>query len=468
MPGDGSKSQGHSPKEMFQRLPGFFLLILRRQQYHRGMVLLALLGIILSVGLVTNASFFSQAVDRVILEQNLAEFSQVTGRPPFSTNVYVFPSERNPLTLQDSESISSEIGEALSSEVGLPLRQIGLEISSGTMLLQPQSGSDLYGQGNNLLGSVDMVYIAQVAAHMALEAGVALDEDSISGEVVDVWMHEDLAQDMGIQIDDQLMIRPDVTVEPVLIRIAGIWHARDPGEDFWFGDPDGQLKSALLVRREDYIKFIQPMIPSGSREASWFVILNEHRLIPSKSASYLTGFQRAQDRIASFLPDVHLNMPPLDPLKDFVQRSAVLTIILLGYNLPAFAILLYFLLLISSIIAQWQSRETSILTSRGMSISSILSLTFLEQSLLFIIGYPLGIAFGLLIARLMGYTASFLSFTARPPLPVSMQGFSFPLTVVALGVSLFSRLWPIVRSSRQSIVTEEHEWARPALSPFWY
>ena len=468
MPGDRSKSQGHYLKGMFQRLPGFFLLILRRQQYHRGMVLLALLGIILSVGLVTNASFFSQAVDRVILEQNLAEFSRVTGRPPFSTNVYVFPSERNPLTLQDSERISGQIGEALSSEVGLPLRQIGLEISSGTMLLQPQSGSDLYGQGNTLLGSVDIVYIADVAEHMALEAGIALGEDIASREVLDVWMHEDLAQDMGIQIDDQLMIRPDVTVEPVLIRIAGIWHAGDPVEDFWFGDPDGQLKSSLLVRREDYITFVQPMIASGSREASWFVILDEHRLLPANSASYLTGFQRGQDRIASFLPDVRLNMPPLDPLKDFVQRSAVLTIILLGYNLPAFAILLYFLLLISSIIAQWQSRETSILTSRGMSISSILSLTFLEQSLLLIIGYPLGIAFGLLIARLMGYTASFLSFTTRAPLPVSMQGFSVPLTVVALGVSLFSRLWPIVRSSRQSIVTEEHEWARPALGPFWY
>ena len=110
----------------------------------------------------------------------------------------------------------------------------------------------------------------------------------------------------------------------------------------------------------------------------------------------------------AFLPDVHLNTPPLTPLKDFVQRSDVLTIILLGYNLPAFAILLYFLLLISSIMAQWQSKETAILTSRGMSIAGILSLTFLEQSVLFIIGYPLGIAFGLLIARLMGYTASFL------------------------------------------------------------
>jgi putative ABC transport system permease protein len=336
------------------------------------------------------------------------------------------------------------------------------------MLLQPQPGSDLYGQGNNLLGSVSVVYLAEVAEHMALTAGAPLREEDVSGEALDVWMHDRLAQEMGIQIDDQLIVRPNVTVDPVLIRIAGIWHASDPKDEFWFGDPDGQLKGSLLVRRRDYIEVIQPMVSSGSREASWYVVLDEHKLIPKDSASYLTGFQRAQDRIASFLPDVRLNTPPLNPLKDFVERSAVLTIILLGYNLPAFAILLYFLLLISSIIAQWQSRETSILTSRGMSIASILNLTFLEQLILFIVGYPLGIALGLLIARVMGYTASFLSFTTRPPLPVSMQGLSLSLTVLALGVSMFSRLWPIVRLSRQSIVSEEHEWARPAQAPFWY
>ena len=454
--------------KLFHQLPGFFLLILRRQQYHRGLVILALLGVVLSVGLVTNASFFAQAVDRVILQQNLAEFSRVTGRPPFSTNVYVFPSERSPLTLEDSEKLSRQIGDTLASSVGLPLRQLGIEISSGAMLLQPKPGSELYEQRLDLLGSPSVIYIANVASHIELDAGRPLDEDNISGDELDVWMHERLAREMGIQINDQLIVRPNVTVAPVLIRIAGIWRARDSKEEFWFGDPDIQLKSSLLVRRKDYVKFIQPMLASGSRAASWYVILDESKIIPKDSASYLAGFQHGQDRIARFLPDVRLNTPPLNPLKDFVQRSSVLTIILLGYNLPAFAILLYFLLLISTIIAQWQSKETSLLTSRGMSVSGILNLTLLEQSLLFIVGYPLGIAFGLFIARMMGYTASFLSFTSRPPLPVSMHGFSLPLTLLALGVSLFSRLWPIVRANRQSIVTEEHEWARPLQSPFWY
>ena len=446
----------------------FVLLVVRRQRYHLGMLIMALLGIILSVGLVTNASFFSEAVDRVILLQNLAEFSRVTGRPPFSTNVYVFPSNRSPLTLGDSESLSHHIGDTLASTVGLPLRHLGLEISSGTLLLQPEPGSDLYGQGKDLLGSVSAVYIAEIAQHMVIDNGSPFDDEGTSGAVLDVWMHDRQAQEMGIQVNEQFIIRPDVTVNPTLIRLAGIWHAEDPEDDFWFGDPDLQLINSLLVRRNDYIQFIQPMVPSGSREASWYVILDESKMIPKDSATYLAGFQRGQAIIDRFLPGVRLNMPPLDPLEDFVQRSTTLTIILLGYYLPAFAILLYFLLLISAIIAQWQRKEISIMISRGMGIFGILNLTLIEQLLLFIIGYPLGIGFGLLIARAMGYTTSFLSFTWRSPLPVSIHGLSFPLTLLALGVSLVSRLWPILHVNRQSIVTEGHEWARPSQGPFWY
>jgi putative ABC transport system permease protein len=461
-----AKTQKSSILKPFFQIPGFILLLVRRQQFHRGLVILTLLGIILSVGLVTNASFFSQAVDRVILVQNLTQFSQTTGRPPFSTNVYIFPSNRSPMTLQQAEELSRSIGDILAGSVGLPLRRLGYEVSSGTMLLQPLPGSNVYGK--DLLGSVSAIYIHDVTDHLQIISGVALDDVKSTGQEMDVWMHERMSQEMGVQVGEKLIIRPNTTYNPVTIRVAGIWRAKDPKDDFWFGDPDSQLKGSLLVRRDDYVNLIQPMITSGSREASWYVILDETKMIPKDSAGYLKGFEVGQDLLSKILPGVRLNMPPLDPLKDFVQRSAVLTLILLGYNLPALAILLYFLLLIFTIITQWQRKETSIMISRGMSISGILKLTLLEQLFLFIIGFPLGIGFGLLIARLMGYTSSFLSFTGRAPLPVSMQGFSLPLALLALCVSLFSRLWPIVRANRQNIVSEEHEWARPSQGSFWY
>ncbi len=98
----------------------------------------------------------------------------------------------------------------------------------------------------------------------------------------------------------------------------------------------------------------------------------------------------------------------------------------------------------------------------------MLNLTLIEQLGLFILGFPLGIGFGMLIARLMGYTASFLAFTPRTPLPVSLEGFSLPLTFVALAFALFSRLWPAFRAARSSLVIEERERARPQNKPFWY
>jgi hypothetical protein len=431
VPGKANKSRSPLWLKPFVQIPGLVNLTLRQLQYHLGLMLLALLGIVLAVALVTDASFFSQAVDQVILNQELADFSQTTGRPPFSTNVYVFPSSDSPVTLEDAEKVSHQIAQTLSSEVGLPLRHSGVQVSSGGMILQPGPESGSYTRGKDFLGTVEAVYLASVAKHMEIDAGAPLNEEGASGNVLEVWVHDRLVQEMGLQLGETLKIRPLPAVNSIPIRLAGFWRAQDPKEDFWFNDLDSLFKSAFLVRRKDYIKFIQPVLPSGAGEASWHIILDDTKAIPKYSASYLAGFQRGQAAINRYLPDARLNSPPLKPLGNIVQRSTTLTILLLGYKLPTFGILLYFLALTSAIIVQWQRKEISIMVSRGMSLSGILNLVLLEQLLLFVIGYPLGIAFGMLIARVMGYAASFLTFTQRAPLPVSFQGLSIPLTLLA-------------------------------------
>jgi len=454
-------------RPLFQ-LPGVVKLILKRQRYHLGLTLLSLLGIVLAVGLVTNASFFSQAVDRVILTQELDDFSRITGRPPFSTSAYVFPSRRNPIALEDAERLAGHIAGTISAEVGLPTRHVGIQVSSGSLMLQPGPGSELYAEGGSYLADVAIVYIAEVAGHLEVVEGQPLDEGQTSRDILDVWMHDRLAREMGVHVGEIFNVGISMADSLMPVRLVGLWHARDPQSDFWFSDPDTALDDALLVRRQDYINFVQPIIPSRSREVNWYVILDDSRIVPKNSAAYLDGFRRGLDVVNKYLPGARLNAPPLDPLEDFVQRSTTLTIILLSFNLPALGILLYFLILVSAIIAQWQRRETSVLVSRGLSASGALVLTLFDQLMLFLIGYPLGIAFGMLIARLMGYTASFLSFTDRAPLPVSWQGLSVPLTILALAVSLLARLWPTIQAARQSVVAEERERARPSRGPFWY
>jgi putative ABC transport system permease protein len=103
-----------------------------------------------------------------------------------------------------------------------------------------------------------------------------------------------------------------------------------------------------------------------------------------------------------------------------------------------------------------------------MAMGGVLNYVLIEQLLLYIPAVPLGILFGMGIARVMGYSISFLTFIQREALPVNLDDISIPLTLGALGVTLISRLWQAAQGSLKSKVAEEREWARSSRAPFWY
>jgi putative ABC transport system permease protein len=445
---------------------GMVRFILKRQYHHPGVTLLALLGIVLAVGLVTNVSFFSQASAQMILNQKLAEFSRMTGRPAFSTTAYTFPSSRQPISVEAAEQAASDVANTLASEVGLPLKHLGIQVESGGMMLQPQEGSVLYGS-ESYLGSIGLAYITEVQDHLTTVEGDPLD-DGVSSDILDVWMPASLADTMGVHIGDEFRIGKTLASAAVPIRVRGTWQASDPTEDFWFADPDGALKETFLVRRQDYITFLEPLIPSKTEGVYWHIILDESKVYADVAGEYIEGFERGLVVINQYLPDVKLDSPPLDPLKEFIAQETILNTLLLSFNLPAFGFLLYFLILTSAITARWQQRDIAVLISRGVRVRSILSLAVIEELLLFAVGFPIGVCFGMGLALLMGYTSSFLSFVSRPPIPVSLRGINVPLALAALSVTLVTRLSAAAQSTRYSIVEVEREHARPMRAPFWH
>ncbi|MBX3010535.1 MAG: ABC transporter permease [Caldilineaceae bacterium] len=443
-------------------------LTLQRLANRPMLTLLALIGIVLAVGLLTSAGFFSQAVDRVILQQELDTLSRSTGRIPFSMRVYFQPSSRKPVSLIDAENVGQSIGDTLAAEIGLPLDHLGLQVESGGLMLVPMPDDARYGSARSFLNTVNVVYVADVADHLEVISGEPMGRyDPVDAETLDVWMHTRLAEEMGIRVGERYQVTVNLRTAPRKIYIRGLWQAKDPTNSFWFSNPDTALRTGLLVTRTGYLQFMDPMLPAKSGFVNWHLILNDQPLNPKYATSYAIGFEQGMTVVNRYLPGARLDISPLDPLKKFVQRQSQLTLVLLGFNIPALAFLLYFLIQISLIIVRWQQRETALLVSRGMNLSSILGLTLLEEFLLFLVGIPLGIGFGMLLARWMGFTISFLAFVDRPPLPVSLQGIDFTLIGIALGVALLARLGPTLQATRQSVVEQAREGTRPLRAPFW-
>lgn len=436
-------------------------LALKRLRFHPGLTLLALFGVVLAVGLVTSAGFFAQAVDQVILSQILTEYSRVAKRPPFSARVYTNASRQLPLSLARVETLAANVADTLTAEVGLPLKHVGLQIDSGVLPIRPRAEA-----GQRSLGNIHLIYMAGIEEHLTLIEGELLGEGASEGALA-VWLYPPLAEKMGLQVGDEFEVALNRAGGVLPVRVQGVWRAADPSEPFWFNNPDQDFEDKLLVRRQDYINYVEPLLPVKVRAATWYVIFDETAALPAQGRDYVAGFQRAQNVIAKYLPEARLNAPSLS-LEQFVQRQDTLTILLLGFNIPAFGFLLYFLMLTSAVIAYWQRREVAMLISRGMSRWSILNFTLIEELILFVLGLPLGLGLGALLARLMGYTAGFLSFSPRPPLPVSWHGLNLPLVFVTLSIVLAARLWPALQTTRQTVLEHEREHTRPIKGPVWY
>jgi putative ABC transport system permease protein len=437
-----------------------------RLRYHFMLSVLALLGVVLAVAIVSSAAFFAQGVDTVIMRQELAAYSRSAAQPPFSAKVFAASSRTTPLTVQRVEELGGHVADTLSGEIGLPVRAQTTMMTSGLMQLRPKSKDRRY-SGRRYIADFGVTVLSEVGSHLEIVEGAPLDE-SAGQPVLEVWMHAENIVKYGIQVGDSFELDSADIAAPIAVRIAGSWRPRDPENyDFWPSDPNATLQDKLLVRRNDYLALVEPNLAVGVRAATWYVILNETAAIPSEARDYVDGFGKASQVIKSYLAGAQLTTPSLS-LGKFVGRQTTLATVLLGFNTPSLAFLLYFLALTSAVIAYWSRRESAILLSRGMTRTGILSLTVAEVLILLAIGLPLGLLAGMILARGMGYTTSFLQFVWRAPLPVSLINLNLPLVLATLGVILLVRVWMAALTGGDTVVSQEREHARPPRGPFWY
>ncbi len=182
-----------------------------------------------------------------------------------------------------AETVAPNVAGALTGEIGLPVSQQGLIVESSGLMLLPSENDTRYAQDrNSILDSVTLVYVADVANQMEIVAGESIPVAKISADnILDVWMPANMAADMGVHSGEEFRVAVNLSQFPYHIRVRGLWRAKDPSNPFWFSNPDQQLKKALLIRREDYIRFAEAMQPAKAGVISWLIHLDDQVINPA-------------------------------------------------------------------------------------------------------------------------------------------------------------------------------------------
>jgi len=442
---------------------------LRRLVNRFGLTLLSVIGVTLAVGLVASIPIFSKAVSFVMLKEELNQISARTGRPLFSMRIYVLPSAKFELPLQQVRDLGDYIAQAFIAQVGLPLVTESRHMETTGLVILTRAEETPYGKPETFLkGDTNLVILPGSEPYLDIVAGEPMDPAKASvGNELDVWMHKTAADELGVDPGEKLQIRDLRRGVTLTIRLAGFWRAKDPKDRFWFSNPDMGLRGKLLVKEQDYANIVEPLFDRQLGFASWYLVLDDNRLAAEQMRTYAAGMRSATKIITEYLPDARVDSSPMEALDNSIARENKLTSLLFVFSVPVMAFLLYFLTLISTITMRWQQRETAVLVSRGMRSTQLLTVAIIETVVIVGIGCPLGILVGVQLARLMGYTQSFMSFIWRAPLPVSPTSFNVPMVVAAVLATLLARLWPTLRSTRTSVVSHERRRARAPETPVW-
>jgi len=428
-----------------------------------GLTALSLFGVVLALGLVTSIPVFTRAVSYLMLREELATLGYSAHRAPISVRLYYQTSAAKPLTMAQAQQMQRVATQMLSTNSGLPVLLADTWIQN-TMSFHYAPGDPRLGDGPNLdLQQVSVNTAPLVADHITVVDGEPFAKAKRADGRIAVWASEPLADKMGLVQGESydLWYRAVGRIFPVYI--AGFWRATDPSDPYWEQDPTKAFSEALLVPPHAYEDYIQPLLPQGTGFDSWYIVFDDRALTVERAGTVAVGLPLAINRLAVLLPGTKMDYAPLPPLQHYLPRVTSLSALLTGFSVPGLGLLLYFVTMISGVTALFQAEEMSILASRGGGRLFLISLAAVEAAILLIIGTPLGLLAGYGLARLMGYTQSFLVFVSRPPLPTSWVGMDWRPLVITLLMLFGARVLPAWRASRDSIIAHLRERSRPVV-----
>lgn len=444
-------------------------LALRRLGNRLGLTLLCLLGICLSVGLVVAIPVFSELVSRMVLRQELTGLAAPNNRPLFTLRYYCLPSTSRPMSVDEAGNMGAWLANLTAREIGLPIRAGYWQAESPGFLFKPGSGDSQQDQAAGSVNLFNVAFVSGAEPYIEVVEGSSLrtaDEDS---QRLEVWVQEPLAVKLGLNVGDlhRLTYFAAGKQQAIPIRIAGIWRPRTGSEGFWYGDPTKTLQDDFLTTRKAYQAFVEPRVYEKTGFDFWYFVLDDNRMLLDKVDSYAKGLEQVKRLSAERLPRPGLDLSPIDALRQASKRKQLLTTLLYGLSLPVLGLLYVFLGLVSSTAVRYERGEAAMLASRGASSLHILGISLAEALILAVVGFPLSLLTGYGLSRLAGHSYDFLAFGPRVLPPTGLQGIEWRYVLLALAVTILTRLVPAAWAARKSVVAYERERSRPRISPPW-
>ena len=388
------------------------------------LTLLTILGLTVAVSLALSVPLYADAVygrtlSRALLDQN----KQGDAYPPFAILFRQLASGSRPAKWATVQAVDAYLGQQapdgqVGAQFGLPAKQRVRFLRSDMLSLYPADTTAERFTLRNRLGIMTIGAAQRFEDHVTLTEGRFPAAKAPAGQPIDVLVSAEQATKLGLQIDETyLLAHPDNGAggTPLLIpvRIAGIWTARDPADEYWFYKP-WALMDTFMVPDATYTEQLVPLMRDPVQVAVWYVVLDGSRVTASDAGMLAQRIRGVAAEVAGLMPGLTLTVSPLDALARFERAATLLTIQLLAFSVPILGLILVFIALVAGLTVGEQRNEIAVLRSRGATTAQVVGIAALEALLLNTIALALGLASERILRQCHRSDAELPHFQTRP------------------------------------------------------
>ncbi|MCJ7736879.1 MAG: FtsX-like permease family protein [Anaerolineae bacterium] len=451
-----------------------FVVAAKRLLSQPWLALATAVGLLVSVALTLSVPLYADAVYYRVLREELTQ--TVTGeqitRPPFAYMFRYIGAWAGALDWADVQDADSYFSNVAASAIGLPREGLTRYYKTDNFQLFPME-EIAYADVKDPLTWGSFAFISDLQDHVVLlEGNFPAPAEPSQDSTVEIIISEPLAFELGLQVGEEYVCfarrRTGDSIRniQVPVRIAGVWQASDPEDDFWFYTPQA-FKDVFFVSEGSYMNRLSPYMDDEVYLAVWYLIMDGSDVHASDVLTLLSRSNSVLQRGSALLPDVRLDISPVDALQRYWRSSRLLTILLYAFSVPIIGLILAFIGLVVGLTVSGRRREIAVLRSRGATALQILGITVVEGLLLGGVALAGGVPLGSGIAQIIWKARSFLDFSLETDLRVGVTIQTLYYGLAALGLALVTQVLPTIGASRHTVVTYKQERARTMRAPWW-
>ena len=452
---------------LFSSIPTAFRIAVRRLNGNRRLMAAVAVGVILAVALMASTSIYRNTLQDLGLQTDLKRVSDQ------DLDVRVLNAAHGLSGGQAEESFAT-----IDRRLRIPREYISdttHSLTSATFFMTEVGDTppdeDPRDRARVLWFEGVREHVEVVEGRWPTAAPAATPEDA---PVIEVAMGVEAAASGGYELGEMRDIHASWRDDagPIQLLVVGLIRPIDYTERYWgvrrdhFQVPVEKTDAfAFFAPQETLLASMAGFMPELRGRLEVTAQVDRAAFVADDAGIAALRFRGAFEAISKEIDRARIESEIVNVLNDFETKEFFSSIPLLVLTLQIVGIVLFYLVLVSTMVVERQSAEVALLKSRGAGLGHIMSISTIEGLLL----VALALGLGPLVAReaiaWLGYSPAFEGLTGGARLSVALDAEVYIWAAIGAVLSFVALLWPAWRSNRATVVAFARSTSRPQDRP---